>query len=68
MTPFVKLVEVVAGDTLLLADGEEWILPDGLRYILIEETAQVLPTGDREVRVGLQQLKVRAKKARGHRR
>ena len=68
MTPFVNLVEVVAGDTLLLADGEEWILPDGLRYILIEETAQVLPTGDREVRVGLQQLKVRAKKARGHRR
>ena len=68
MTTFTKLVEVVAGDTLLLADGEEWTLPDGLRYILIEETAQVLPTGDREVKVRFQMLKARAKKTRGHRR
>jgi len=59
-----NLVKVYPGDTLVNADGEEWLIPDDLRYIFIEDGAKVLPTGDRGERVKLQVLKVRAKKAR----
>lgn len=61
---YTKLVEVFPGDTLLLESGEEWPITGDLRYILIEESSQVLPTGDRKVRVRFDQLKLRAKKAR----
>ena len=65
---YINLVEVFPGDTLLNVEGEAWLIPEGLRYILIEDGAQVLPTGDRQERVKLQQLKIRARAARGHQR
>jgi hypothetical protein len=60
---YTKRVEVFPGDTLLLANGDEWVI-SGFRYISIEETTQVIPSGDRKVSLGLQRLKARAKRKR----
>jgi hypothetical protein len=42
---YTKLVKVNPGDTLLHEDGEEWEIPPNLRYILVQESTEIVRSG-----------------------
>lgn len=63
--PFVKRMEVQEGDTVVLASGEEWLIPPGMLVVYVEESTQIAETGGpRRTPVKFEQLRIAAKKNR----
>ncbi len=42
---YTKRVAVKPGDKILHADGEEWEIPPNLRYILVQESTEIVRAG-----------------------